>query len=534
MTGAAPPRLFLNGRITHGVRFGPELLAGAAPGMSRSAFAALDRMEQQLSQSTTSSPASAAVGRPAGASSAWHWLALPLVLVGMFMTILDFSIVNVAIPSIQSDLGASSAHIQLVVAGYSLTYGAGLITGGRLGDRFGRRRVYLIGLTLFTLASVACGLAPSPLALVIGRMVQGAAAAVLFPQVLSILNVTYTGAERARAYTWYGLVLGTAWVGGQVLGGVLIRADVFDLSWRMCFLINIPVGIATLLLFPLVVGESRSAAVRRLDLVGVVIVTVGLLMLVLPLVEGRQAGWPLWSVLSLVGSFPVLAGFLAYQRRRAAAGGSPLVEPSLLRSRPFLTGIGTVFATYASMASFFLIFAVYLQEGQGYDALGSGIAFLPLGLGFFATSVLGARITRLIGPSSISAGAVLLAASEVWLGLVARSGGAHVGAWSLAPGLALTGIGMGMVLAPLISRALAGVDPDHAGSASGLLSTMQQVGNSVGVALIGLIFYGILGPHPRPGAAYSHAFAGSMIYAVALAVIVAVLALALPRPAAAR
>jgi EmrB/QacA subfamily drug resistance transporter len=457
-----------------------------------------------------------------------QWLALPIVLVGMFMTILDFSIVNVAIPSLQADLHANAAQIQLVVAGYSLTYGAGLITGGRLGDRFGRRRLFLLGLALFTAASLVCGLAPTAYVLVAGRLAQGGAAAVLFPQVLSILNVTYTGEARARAYSWYAIVLGVAWVGGQVLGGVVIRADLWGLGWRLCFLINLPIGLAALALTRLVVAESRSATTRRLDLVGVVIVTVGLVLLVLPLVEGRQAGWPLWSLLSLVAAVPVLWLFLAHQRRLYAAGGTPLIEPVLLRSRPFLTGIGTVLATYASMASFFLVFAVYLQEGQGYTPLAAGVAFLPLGIGFFVTSLLGPRIGRRLGGYSISVGAVLLGLSEIALAVVVHGAGAHVNAWALAPALTVTGIGLGLVLTPLIARALAGVDPDHAGSASGMLSTMQQVGNSLGVALIGLIFFGVLGPHPSPGPAYASAFAFSMIYSVTLAALVAGLALALP------
>jgi Major Facilitator Superfamily len=239
------------------------------------------------------------------------WLALPVILAGVFMTILDFSIVNVAIPSIQRHLHAGAAQIQLVVAGYSLTYGAGLVTGGRLGDRFGRRRLYGIGLALFTVASTGCGLAPTAAALV-----------------------------------------------------------------------------ATFL----VVGESRSATTKRLDLRGVGLVTLGLGLLVFPLVEGRRAGWPLWAFGCLAAAVPVLWLFATHQRRLAARHGSPLVEPALVRSRSFVSGIGTVFATYASMASFFLVLAVYLQEGEGFDALGSGIAFLPLGIGFFVTSLLGTSL----------------------------------------------------------------------------------------------------------------------------------------------
>jgi EmrB/QacA subfamily drug resistance transporter len=486
--------------------------------------------------SDSASPTTAQPPAPAGAaaeSAVVHAAALPAILGGLFMTILDFSIVNVAIPSMQTKLHASAAEIQFVVAGYGLTYGAGLITGGRLGDRFGRRRVYMIGLFAFVLASAACGFAPNAVSLVVGRLVQGAAASLLFPQVLSILNVTYTGPARARAFNWYGLVLGTAWVGGQVLGGVLIKANLFNQDWRTCFLINLPLGAATLLVTRFSVTESKSATARRLDLRGVALVTVGLVLLVYPLIEGREAGWPLWAFISMVVSLPVLWLFLRWQSTLSAQGGTPLVEPTLLRSRSFLLGISTVFATYASMASFFLVFAVYIQEGEGYDALGSGVAFLPLGITFFVVSLQGKRIAARLGHYSISAGAVVLAVGEVVLGIVALALGGKVNAWELAGPLAVVGIGMGMVLAPLISRALSGVDPNHAGSAAGMLSTMQQVGNSVGVALIGVIFYGLVDTHAVPGVTYAHAFAGSMIYSLVLAALVGVMAMLLPRPPAA-
>ena len=464
----------------------------------------------------------------AAAPATPHRLALPAVLAGLFMTILDFSVVNVAIPSIQRGLHAGAAEIQFVVAGYGLAYGAGLVTGGRLGDRFGRRRLYLAGTVAFTLSSALCGLAPTAVALVVGRLLQGAAAALLFPQVLSILNVSYTGSARSRAFRWYGLVLGTAWVGGQVLGGVLIKADLWHAGWRICFLINLPVGAASAVLARLTVAESRSAAARRLDLRGVALVTAGLALLVYPLVEGREAAWPAWSFGCLAAAPPVLAAFLRSQARLSAAGGTPLVEPALLRSRPFLLGIATVFATYAGMASFFLVFAVYLQEGEGYDALGSGLAFLPLGVGFFATSLLGGRVDRLLGRRAISVGAAVLAASELLLAVVASAGGARIDAWGLALPLAFTGVGMGMVLTPLIARVLSGIDPDHAGSAAGVLSTMQQVGNCVGVALIGVLFYSHLNAGTAHGLLYAHAFVSSLILEIVIAGCVGVLALFLP------
>jgi EmrB/QacA subfamily drug resistance transporter len=458
-----------------------------------------------------------------------HWPALPVVLAGMFMTILNFSIVNVALPSMQRDLAASPAEIQLVVAGYALTYGAFLVTGGRLGDRFGRRRVYMTGLAVFALTSLSCGVATTAAALVVSSLAQGAAAALLFPQVLSILNVSYTGAARARAFTWYGFALGTAFVGGQVLGGVLIRADLFGWGWRTCFLIQLPVALVALLLTRPVVAESRSATARGLDVPGVVLVTAGLGLLICPLVLGREYGWPPWSIAGLVLFLLVFALFLRYQSRLDRRGGSPLIAMALVRSRSFLAGIGTVLATYAGLASFFLVFTVYLQEGEGFSPLGAGIAVLPAGLGFVATSLAGALVSRAVGHRNIAVGAVLQGAGEIALVIVVGIQGDHVNAWMQAVPLLILGAGMGVVITPLISRVLSGIAPDNVGSASGMLSTMQQVGNSLGVALIGIIFYGIIGQADRPGVTYAHAFQASMIYAVVLAAIVAVLAIRLPR-----
>jgi EmrB/QacA subfamily drug resistance transporter len=429
------------------------------------------------------------------------WLALPVILAGVFMTILDFSITNVAIPSIQTDLHASAAEIEFIVGGYSLTYGCGLITSGRLGDRFGRRRIFTLGMALFTLASLACGLAPGSQALVIARLAQGACSAVLFPQTLALLNVTYTGDDRTRAFRIYGLVLGLATACGQVVGGLLI----LGLGWRSCFLINVPFGVAAVALARTWVTESRSATVRRLDVRGALLVTLALAMLVFPLVQGRQAGWPLWSILSMITSVPVFGLFLRLQHS--------LIEPILLRSKAFLLGVGTVLATYAGMASFFLVLAVYLQSGRGYAPLDSGLQFLPVGVAFMITSLRGAKV-------SISTGAVVLALAELALAAVAGLAG-----WVMLVPLAAVGCGMGIVMTPLLSRVLAGVEPDHAGSASGVLSMVQQIGNSLGVALIGIVFYNTL------DSGYTHAFQFGLVYTAITALVVAVLVTRFPRPA---
>ncbi|MEV7803288.1 MFS transporter [Microbispora sp. NPDC088329] len=450
-----------------------------------------------------------------------RWLALPVILVGTFMTILDFFIVNVAIPSAQAELRATDAQIQFVVAGYGMAYASGLITGGRLGDLYGRRRVFAIGLAGFTVASALCGLATGPVMLVAARVLQGVAAALMFPQVLSVITVTYTGGDRPRAFAGYGAALGLATVGGQVLGGLLIAADVLGLGWRACFLVNLPVGVVTLLLLRLV-PESRSETARGLDLAGVALVVPALLLLLVPLVEGRQEGWPGWTFASLAASAMMFALFAVQQLRLSRAGGTPLVEPSLFRSRSFLAGLATVLAVYGGMASFMLVIALYVQDGLGRSPLGAGLVFLPMGVAFFATSANAARFTRLLGRRTLTTGAVLIVAGEGCLALVTRDAGAGVNLPLYEGLMAVAGAGIGMVGAPLLSQALSGVGSGSAGSAAGVLSTVQQMAGALGVAVIGIVFFGVLGGGSSP-VAYGRAFAASLVCLGALAAAAAVL-----------
>jgi EmrB/QacA subfamily drug resistance transporter len=438
--------------------------------------------------------------------------ALLALLTGTFVTLLDFFIVNVAIPSIQVDLGAGPSAVQWMVAGFGLALAAGLITGGRLGDLYGRRRLYAIGLALFTLASAACGLAPNAGALVAGRVVQGVAAALLMPQVLGIINTVYTGARRARAFSAYGVTVGLGAVFGQLVGGLLIRADLAGLGWRSIFLINVPIGVAAVAASRRLVPESRSATGARLDLAGAVLVTLGLTGIVYPLVASRPAGW---CVLAL----PPLAAFALYQRRLAARGGAPLVHPGLFGARSYTVGVLVSLAFQLTMASFFLVLALYLQDGRGESALASGLLFVPLGAGYLLTSMLSGRIAARLGRQTLAAGALVVAAGY---GLLALSAPEPIG-W-LLPGLILAGMGMGFVVAPLPSIVMAGVPARHAAAASGVLSTAQQAGNAVGVALIGTVFYRALGAGHFP-----HAFALSLAVLVALSVAVAALVQLLPR-----
>ncbi|GAA5029270.1 MFS transporter [Actinopolymorpha pittospori] len=476
---------------------------------------------------------SAAVADAAAAASTGSasWGPLFVVLAGLFMTTLDFFIVNVAIPSTQQDLGAGPAAIQFIVAGYGLALAAGLITAGRLGDLYGRRRIFALGLAVFTVASAACGVAPSAGLLIAARVAQGAAAALLTPQVLAILSTVYSGAQRARAYRAFGLTLGFAGVFGQLIGGVLIRVDIAGLGWRTIFLINVPVGVVTLALIRRVLPESRAENRSRLDLLGTALAAVGLVGIVLPLVEGPEQGWPLWTWACLAGAVVVLVGFVAQQRRLGRLGRGPLLDLALFRARAFSAGSAIGLAYLMAAAPFFLFLAVYLQEGRGLSALESGVIFIPLGLGYFASSLRAGALAARLGRQVMALGGGLLAAGLGVLCLTAlRLGTTGAVGW-LIPGLVIAGAGMGLVIGALPGTVLAGVQPAHASAASGMLSTAQQVGGSIGVAVVGLAFYGRLGDLGQSAgpAGIPSAFALSLEIVAAICVGIVVLAQLLPR-----
>ena len=460
-------------------------------------------------------------------SAAARWGALPVVLSGTFMVVLDFFIVNVAMPAMQADLRASSGAVEWVVAGYGLTFATLLITAGRLGDQVGRRRMFSIGLGLFTVASAACGLAPSATALVVARLVQGVAAALLSPQVLSIIGVAYTGAERVRALSIYGIVLGLAAVGGQLVGGVLVQSDVAGLAWRSCFLINVPIGVAALALAPRLVPESRAERASRLDVAGTALVTATLTAVVLPLVEGRQHGWPLWTWLSLAAAPALLAAFATHQRAVSRRGGAPLLDPALFCERAFSAGLFCQLVFWCGQASFFLVLALYLQLGRGLDALQAGLVFTILAAAYLAASLRAPKLTLRLGRRLLAGGALVLASGHALLAASVADVGTTGSVGLLAPALLLVGAGMGLVITPLTSTVLQALEPQRAGAAAGALSTMQQVGNAIGVAVTGVIFFGAL------DGGFAHAFELSLAQLAVLCVAVAGLTRLLPRRPAA-
>ena len=455
-------------------------------------------------------------------------LTMAVLMAGTFVFVLDFFIVNVAIPATQADLGASDAQIQLVVATYAIALASLLILGGRLGDLFGRRRLFMVGLGLFTASSALCGAAGGIELLLVGRILQGIGAGLFAPQVLSIIGVTFDGDERLRAVTTYGLTMGLAAAGGQLIGGALIALNVFGLDWRTCYLVNVPIGVAALALAPRAIVESRAEGSRRFDFLGAVLAAATLVAIVLPLVEGRRQGWPAWTFLCLAAAVPLALAFARRQRRLAASGGAPLVHPDLFRERAFTVGVLVSVVFYAGMASFFLVLAIYLQEGCGLSALDSGLVFTPLASGYLIASIGAEALAPRFGRQVPAAGGLVRAVAMTGLALTVAAIGTGGSPLLLLPALAVDGLGMGLLTAPLVATVLGGMDPRHAGAASGVLSTANQVGNTIGVAAIGAIFYGAIGPDGE----YAGAFELALVAVAAVCLAVAALVQLLPgRPA---
>lgn len=452
---------------------------------------------------------------------------LPVLLAGTFVAFLDIYIVNVALPTTQKAMHTSTSTIQWVVAGYGIALAVGLVTGGRLGDLMGRRTMFIVGLALFTIASTACGLAPDATALIAARVAQGLAAALLLPQVLGMINVIFSGAGRLRAYTAYGVTIGLSAVFGQLIGGALIQADIDGYGWRTIYWINVPIGLLAIALAPWALPALERRPRTRLDLVGAALLGGGLLTLILPLVEGRQDGWPAWTWYCLAAAPVVGLVFLAYQRRLKRSGGNPLVDLNLFTDRAFSVGLALAMTYYLAITSFFFVLSLYLQLGRGLSPLHAGLLFGSLGIGYIATSLRSGKLAARFGRQVLAVGACIQALGYGLLALsVHHFGAGHPVAW-LAPALALIGCGIGLALAPMSSTVLADVAPGHAAAAAGLLATMQQVGGALGVAVVGIVYFAALG-QPAHAGSFGRAFTLALFVTAAFCLLTACLVQLLP------
>jgi MFS family permease len=429
-----------------------------------------------------------------------RWKSLAVILSAAFLVGLDFFVVNVSIPAIRADLHATFAEVQLVIASYGLTYAVLLISGGRLGDVYGRKRMFIWGVSAFTAASLLCGVAPSPVFLIAARALQGVAGALLFPQVLSILQVTFPVTERAKAFGLFGTVIGTSSFSGNVLGGLLVSADIFGLGWRPIFLINLPLGLLTVLAATRFVKESRSPKARHLDLGGVAILVAGLTLLLYPLIQGREAGWPTWAFVSMAASIPMMFLFVKYEQRVTAKGGAPLVELGLFHDQIFVIGLFSGVCFFSGAAAFFLISTVFLQNGLGYSPREAGFTFSSFAVAFLLSSLSSVRVQPKLGSRIINLGAALMITGLAALLWLTHWRGAALTGLELAPVLLIYGTGQGFVMPTLISTILINIRGHDAGSASGVLSTVQQLSFATGVAAIGTVFFSALGGLTSPEA----------------------------------
>ncbi|MEW2167797.1 MFS transporter [Streptomyces sp. NPDC007084] len=433
--------------------------------------------------------------RASAAPPALSGLGLFTVLLGAALPLIDFFIVNVALPTIGHDLRASESVLELVVAGYGLAYAVLLVLGGRLGDLFGRRRFFLAGMAAFGLTSLACGLAPSAWTLVAARVAQGAAAAAMLPQVLATIQAATAGPRRAKAMGLYGATAGLSMVAGQILGGVLVAADIAGSGWRAVFLVNVPVVLLGLVLAARAVPETRSRNPEPVDAPGTVLLAVALLALLAPLTEGRAAGWPLWTWLSLA-LFPVAAtAFYLVERRADRQGRTPLVPPSLFELTSLRRALIMIVPFGIGFSGFMFVIAVALQQGEGLGPVPAGLALAPLAAVFFVTSLCGPRLIVRYGTRVVTAGGILQGIGIALIALAAWRSWPALGVWHMLPGAAVAGAGQALQLPVLIRIVLSDVPAARAGVGSGVMATTQQASFAIGVATLGTLFLSLTPAH---------------------------------------
>jgi MFS family permease len=432
---------------------------------------------------TATSESAVAVG---GAADRARWVMLIVLLCGQFMALLDVTVVNVAMPTIGRSLRASGAELQLVIAGYTVSYAMLLVTGARLGDLVGRRRMFLLGVGGFTLASLTCGLAPDIGVLIAARFVQGAGAAAMMPQIMTVIQLRFSGPARARALSAYTAVLSSGFVAGQVVGGVLVTADLFGASWRPVFLVNVPIGIAVLLALPRVMPADVPGRTRRLDLPGLLVAVPAVCLVVLPLMLGHQEHWPAWSLACICLGLALVPVFIFTERWVALRGGQPLLSLSVLRAPGLLPGLATVTLLMVTYGGFLFSFALHLQSGLGDSALRAGLTFAPCALAFGVCGYFWRRLPAGWHPYLTVCGAAVAAAGYALVGLVLGGGGAG-GAW-LQVFLVAVGGFLAVAFSPLVTQALVRVPPHEAADASGLVTTAMQLSQAVGVAVFGSLF----------------------------------------------
>jgi EmrB/QacA subfamily drug resistance transporter len=457
-----------------------------------------------------------------------RWLAAIVMVGAVLMDMIDITIVNVALPTIGRDLEATGTQLEWVVSAYMLAFAATLITAGSFGDLLGRKRIFVGGIAVFGLASLAAGVAQDAGQLIAARVVQGAAAAAMVPQVLATFRVIFSGSERGQAFGMYGAILGFASAFGLVLGGLLTDADLFDWGWRTIFLINVPEALVALVAAIRVVPETREPSAKRPDLLGAAVLTAAIVAVAYPLLEGRSLGWPAWVWFLLAAGIGGLAALGIVEERRQHAHIAPLLRTRLFRIPAFSAGLVVQFAFAAGLQGFFLIFALWIQLGMDFSPLGAGLTTVAFSVGSFALAPVAVPLAQRYGRLVLALGGLLLAVGVVAVSIGADNVGTGSSPWPIVPGLAIAGAGLSLLVIPLVDVVLAAVPSEAAGGAGGQFSTAQQLGGAVGVAVVGTAFFSQL-----DGQSFTDSFTSALPIVIALFLVAAVLALTLPRTAVA-
>jgi EmrB/QacA subfamily drug resistance transporter len=422
-----------------------------------------------------------------------RWVVALVVLAGNLMDVLDSTILNVAGPSIRRDLGGGGDTLQWLSAAYTLAFAVLLIAGARLGDILGRRRLFIVGSAGFTLFSTACAVAPSMVVLIVLRCLQGAFGALMIPQGFGLMKQVFTDRDEFdKAIGLFGPATGVPMLAAPVLAGVLVDANLWGIGWRLVFLINVPIGALTLPLAIRSLPRGASRPEMKLDLTGVWLAGLALVAIIYPLIQGRSAGWPIWSFAMLAAGAGLLLVFLRHERRRR--GNDPLIEPTLLRNRTFLSGIAVVLALFGAFGGLLLCISLYGQLGEGWSPVHTGLALMPMVLGMIVGMVGSTAAAKALGRRLLHIGVALITAGTVAIALIV-SGAHSASTWDLVPGLALVGIGLGASFSQLFGFILGGVSMDEVGSASGVLEAVQQLSTALGVAILGTIFFSVFGRH---------------------------------------
>jgi MFS family permease len=442
---------------------------------------------------------------------------LAVILVGVLLPMLDFFIVNVALPTIDRDLHASQPLLELVVSGYATAYALLLVLGGRLGDSLGRKRLFMIGMAAFTATSLACGLATSAEMLVAGRIAQGASAAMMVPQVLATIQAATTGDRRAKALGRYGATGGLAAVLGQVLGGLLVSLNLDGTGWRPIFLVNVPIGLAGLVLAKRYVPDTRHGNAARVDGPGTVLLGVTVLTILVPLTEGRSLGWPAWTIAMLAVAPLAALAFCVAERRIERAGRTPLVPPSLLQHASMRRGLLLALPFFAGFGAFMFCYALLVQVGLHDSALVAGFGLAPMAAAFLLASLSTSRLLARYGARVLTAGGLLQAVGLVVLAGTVYLGWPHVSVLALAPGMVIAGAGQGLIMSPLFGVVLSEVPPAEAGVGGGVLTTTQQTALALGVATLGSLFLTMAGDRTGVRTGFVTVLVIQVVIAVAVA-----------------